>query len=304
MIRNFQGIREQVIGVSTQRVIAVAAAQDEDVLGALKIAREMKLGEPVLIGDRNKILNEAEKIEFDLSEKEIVHEPDTFQAARKAVALVKSGDAHVLMKGLISTAIFLKAVLEKENGLKSGQLLSHVAVFHIPKLNRLLLVTDCAMNIAPGVQEKTEIIKNALCVTKALDIPQAKIAAVCAVETVNPGMPATVDAAILAKMCDRKQLSDGLLDGPLALDNAVSIESALHKGINSPVAGEADIILVPDIEAGNVLYKSLVFLAEAENAGVIMGAAAPIVLTSRSDSMRAKLNSIALSLLLSNYKPS
>ncbi len=297
-MKSFQEIKEAVLNHPVKKIIAVAAADDEDVLEAVKVARQMKLTEPILIGDETKIRKIADDVAFDLTGIQVIHEPDQFQAARKAVGKIRGGEAHIIMKGLIGTAPFLKAILEKDVGLRTGNVLSHVALFEVPHFSRLLLVTDAAMNIAPGLPEKVQIIQNALQVTKKLNINHPKTAAVCAVETVNQDMPATVDAALLAKMSERGQIKGTIIDGPLALDNAVSLEAARHKGIKSPVAGEADIILVPDIEAGNIMYKTLVYLANADNAGVVMGALAPIVLTSRADTAEAKLNSIALSMLL------
>ncbi|QNB47907.1 phosphate butyryltransferase [Thermanaerosceptrum fracticalcis] len=297
-MRSFQEIKEAVLNHPVKKVIAVAAADDEDVLVAVKMASQMKLAEPILIGNEVKIREIADEVAFDLTGVKVIDEPDQFQAARKAVRKIREGEAHIIMKGLIGTAPFLKAILEKDVGLRTGNVLSHVALFEVPHFSRLLLVTDAAMNIAPTLPEKVQIIQNALQVTKKLKISQPKTAAVCAVETVNQDMPATVDAALLAKMSERGQIKGTIIDGPLALDNAVSLEAARHKGIKSPVAGEADIIIVPDIEAGNIMYKTLVYLANADNAGVVMGALAPIVLTSRADTAEAKLNSIALSMLL------
>lgn len=299
-MKNIKEVVEKVLQSPETKYIAVAVAEDEDVLVALQKVKATKLAQPILIGNEESIKRIAEKIGFELSGVSIIDEREPFQAARKAVALVRRGEAHAVMKGLLGTAPFLKAILEKDVGLRTGNILSHLAVFESPYLERLLLVSDCAMNISPSLSEKVGILNNLLPVAEALEIAEPKAAAICAVETVNTDMQATVDAALLAKMCQRGQLKGMVVDGPLALDNAISVESALHKGIKSPVAGYADIILVPDIEAGNVLYKTLVYLAKAQNAGVILGAAAPIVLTSRADSAQAKVNSIALGLLLSN----
>lgn len=297
-MKSIQEIHAKILQSPETKTIAVAVAEDEDVLLAVQQAKEIKLANSILVGNEDKIKTIAAKLGFDLSQTAIINERDTLQAARRAVSLVRSGEAHVVMKGLIGTAPFLKAILDKEVGLRTGNILSHLAVFEVPYYERLLLVSDCAMNIAPTLQEKVGILNNLLPVIAAMDIAEPKVAAVCAVETVSPDMPATLDAALLAKMSQRGQIKGMVVDGPLALDNAISLESAVHKGIKSPVAGQADIILAPDIEAGNVLYKALVYLARAQNAGVILGAAAPIVLTSRADSAQAKVNSIALSLLL------
>lgn len=296
-MKTFEEVIKTALQQSQKRVIAVAAAADEDVLAAIKAARELELAEPVLIGDKAGIAAAAQKAGLNLAGIKICHEPDHASAARKAVALIRDAEADILMKGILSSAHFLKAVLDKDKGIRKSALLSHVAVFELPALSRFLLMTDGGMNISPGLQDKVEIINNACRVAQALRIEQPKTAAACAIETVNPEMQATVDAALLAKMSERGQIKGTIVDGPLALDNAVSPESAAHKGIKSPVAGSADIILAPDIEAGNIMYKTLVYLAGTLCAGIVMGAAAPIVLTSRSDSPQVKLNSIALSIL-------
>ncbi|MFZ7101909.1 MAG: phosphate butyryltransferase [Peptococcaceae bacterium] len=296
-MKSFQEIKKAVLSTNEQRYIAVAVAQDEEVLKAVKGAQDLGLARPILVGDEKEIQLAAQKAGLDLKGIAIEHEPLADRAAKKAVALVSSGRANIVMKGLVGTATFLKAVLDKEVGLRTDKILSHVAVFEIPGFDRLLILTDAAINIAPALQDKVKIINNALIVTKAFGIETAKVAPVCAVETVNPDMPATMDAAALSIMAERGQIQGAIIDGPLALDNAVSGEAAEHKNIHSPVAGKADILLCPDIEAGNMTYKALVYLGQGEVAGVIAGAAAPIVLTSRADTYISKLNSIALSLL-------
>jgi len=298
-MNNIQQIQEKVLQQASKKTIAVAVAEDEDVLEALQQVKNAGLADLILIGDKEKINKVAEKIGFDLSGYSIIHKTDAPSAARQAVSMVRKGEAHVLMKGLLETSTFLKAILDKECGLRTGNILSHLAVFEVPGLERLLLVSDCAMNIAPTLQEKVGILHNLIPAAAALGIEEPKTAAVCAVEMVNPDMPATVDAALLSKMSQRGQIKGMIIDGPLALDNSISKEAAKHKGITSPVAGQADILLFPNIETGNVFYKSLVYMAKSQSAGVILGAAAPIVLTSRSDSSQTKVNSIALSLLFS-----
>lgn len=297
-MKNFTELIKKVRENNVRKVVAVAAAEDIEVLQALKDAQDLDLAQAILFGHEEKIRVLAQRVQLKLSGITIAHEPDQHEAARKAVACVRRGDAHLVMKGLIGTASFLKAILEKDCGLRSENILSHVALFESPYYPKLLLVTDCAMNIAPSLQEKEAIIKNAIQVCMRLGIKVPKVAAVCAVETVTPNMPATVDAALLAKMGERGQIKDVIIDGPLGLDNALSSHAAQHKGIKSPVAGDADIILVPNIESGNMMYKTLVYLAQTPNAGVVMGALAPIVLTSRADTAQAKLNSIALGLLI------
>lgn len=296
MVSTIAGITEKVQYTARQRVIAIAAAEDEEVLAALKTVQEMGLAKAICIGDEKKIRNIADRIGFDLAGVSVCHEPQPAEAARRAVAKAKRGEADLVMKGLVGTAPFLQAVLAKEEGIRTGKILSHVSVFEVPLLSRLLVITDCAMNIAPTLQEKVQLIKNAALVAKKLGALKPKVAVVCAVENVNENMPSTLDAAVLAKMCERGQIPDVLVDGPLGLDQAVSLQSARHKGIVTPLAGEADIILVPNLEAGNIMYKTLTYMSQTSHAGLVVGAQVPIVLTSRSDSAQDKVNSIILGL--------
>lgn len=274
--------------------IVVAAAADLHVLEALKAACRFEIVEPILVGDKSLIIDISKSIHFDLEGIEIIDEPDVVNASQKSVSIIKNGNADVLMKGLVATGILLKAVLNKENGLRKGGLLSHVAFFESPYYHKLLCITDAAMNVSPDFNEKVSIVENAVEAYHKLGIEIPKVAVVGAVETVNPKMEATVHAALLTQMNKRNQILGCEIDGPLALDNIVSKEAAEHKGIVSNVAGDADIILTPDINVGNVFYKSLNFLGGAVSAAVIMGAQVPIVLTSRSDSEESKLMSIVL----------
>src|SRR5690606_31884130 len=226
----------------------------------------------------------------------IIHADSKEEAAEKSVRAVSSGDAQVLMKGNLPTAVILKAVLNGEYGLRTGKVLSHVAAFEVEGYDRLLFVTDAGMNIAPNLEEKAQIIRNAVAAAKACGVEMPVVAPLAAIETINPVMTPTTDAASLVVMNQRGQIKDCIIDGPLALDNAVSIESAKHKGITSETAGLADILVVPSIEAGNILYKSLMYFAKAKVGGIIQGASAPIVLTSRSDSAESKLYSLALAI--------
>lgn len=276
---------------SPKRKIAVAAAEDEHVLEALKIAVKENVVEPVLVGDKTEIEKIAKKVDFDLTGIEIIHnEKGADISAQIAVSLVKKGEADVLMKGFVGTGTLLKAVLDKENGLRKGNVLSHMAFFETPYYHKLLGVTDVAMNIAPDLDTKVHIINNAVEACHKIGISMPKVAAIAAVETINPKMEATLHAAELKKM----QWQGCLVDGPFAIDIAVNKEAATHKGIVSEVAGDCDVILAPYIEAGNMFYKALNFLGGATCAAVIMGAAVPIVLTSRSDSETTKFLSIAL----------
>lgn len=278
--------------------IAVAVAEDDHVLDAIVAAKKQNIAEAVLVGNKSKIEATAASMGVDLSAFEIVDEPDAQKAALKAVQLVSSGQAQAVMKGLVATADMLRAVLNKEVGLRSGKnILSHVAVAEVPGFDRLLIVTDAAMNVTPDLQQKVQIVQNAVKVAHAIGLACPKVACLAAVEVVNSEMPACVDAAILAKMAERGQIKGCMIDGPLALDNAVNLEAATHKGIKSQVAGRADILLVPELVSGNVLYKAITYFAKGDIAGIIIGAKAPIILTSRADSAEAKLHSIALAVM-------
>ncbi len=301
MITNFEEIVKcaQAKGPKT---IAVAVAQDLDVLLAVKNASDLGIATAILVGDEAEIRKIAQDNQISLEGFTIVNQTDKVEACRTAVQLVSSGKAQVLMKGIIDTAIILKAVLDKEIGLRTDNVLSHVAVADVDGYDRLFYITDAAMNIAPDAATKKQIVENGIQVANALGNDCPKVACVCAVEKVNPKMQATLDAAELVKMNEIGELTGCIVAGPFALDNAVSAEAAKHKGISDPVAGHADILLMPFIEAGNMLYKSIVFFARGKIAGIVVGAKAPIVLTSRADSDIAKLNSIAIGVLMaSNY---
>jgi len=279
--------------------VAVAAAEDAEVIDAVMNALERHLADFILIGDKVKIssLIEMKKGEqINSKHIQIVHADSPARAVELAVKLVSKKEASVLMKGNVASKLFLKAVLNKEYGLRTGNVLSHAAFFEVSGWEQFIIITDAAMNIAPDLEQKAQIIKNTVAVAKCVGINNPKVAPIAAVEVVNPAMQATVDAAALTMMNKRGQLSDCIVDGPLGLDNAISALAAEHKGIISEVAGKADILLVPTIEVGNVLYKSLIYFAKAKVGSVIAGAKAPIVLTSRSDSAESKLYSLALAL--------
>jgi len=293
---------EEVLGKAKDygpKKMSVAAAQAEDVLRAVESARTEGLTDSILVGDKKEIIRIANEMAIDPANYEIINKTDKTEAARCAVELVRDRKACILMKGMMGTARLLKAVLDKEIGLRSDRLISHVYTLEIKNYDRLLTVTDGAMNINPDLKQKAQIIQNAIYYAHLLEIKKPKVAILAALELVNPDMPATIDAACLAKMSERGQIVGGVVDGPLAFDNAISKESALHKGINSPVSGEVDIVLVPNIESGNIFAKGLVYLAKAIPAGLLLGTKAPVVLTSRADSARAKLYSIALGVLMS-----
>lgn len=282
------------------KTIAVAVAQDAEVLSAVNSAKDLGIADAILVGDKDEILNVAGQCGVELAKFEIVDIKDKGEACRKAVELVSTGKAHIVMKGLVDTSVILKAVLDEEIGLRTGNVLSHVAVFDVPGYDRLFYVTDAAMSMYPNLEQKKQIIENAVKVANALENDNPNVGVIAAVEKVNPKMQATLDAAELVKMNKEGQLAGCVVAGPFALDNAISVEAAKHKGMTDPVAGYADILMLPTIEAGNVLYKSLVFFAKAKNAGIIVGAKAPVVLTSRADSDEAKLNSIAIGVLMAS----
>lgn len=299
MIKSFQEVITKVKEQS-MKVVAVAVAQDEPVLEAIRDAKKSGIANAILVGDKEEIVKIANKINMNIDEFEIIDEKDINKAAIEAVKLVSSGKADMMMKGLIDTATFLRAVLNKEVGLRTGKQMSHIAIFEVPGYDRLLFVTDAAFNMYPQLNEKVDIIKNAVEVAHGLDIKEPKVAPICAVEVVNPNMPSTLDAANLSKMCERGQIKGCIIDGPLALDNALSEEAAAHKKISGPVAGKADILLMANIEAGNAMYKCLTYTTKSKNGGLLMGASAPVIVTSRADSPETKMNSIALAALVAN----
>lgn len=301
MIRSFHEILKTA-KEKGPKTITVAVAEDKDVLEAIKDAKDGGIINGILIGNKSAIEKIAQSIDMDLSLFEVIDIPEKTAAAKKAVELVSTGKAQMVMKGSIGTADILKAVLDKEIGLRTGRVLSHVGLLEVAKYHKLIILTDGGMNIAPDLQQKKEILQNAIDVAHGLGIEMPKVAPLAALELVNPDMQATIDAAQLSKMADRGQIKGAIVDGPLAFDNAISKEAAEHKGIKSPVAGDADILLVPNIETGNVLYKTIVYFADSKSAGIIVGAKAPIVLVSRSDSPEAKLNSIALAVVLASKK--
>ncbi|AYC29529.1 phosphate butyryltransferase [Paenisporosarcina cavernae] len=290
---------------SSDNVVAVAAAADLEVLEAVSMALEQNMASFRLYDDEQK-LKELIALHFPhlVGHPKIYkqHVKDNQQAAIAAVRSVNLNEANVLMKGHLPTAMILKAVLNPEYGLRTGKVLSHVAAFEIPGYDRLIFVTDAAMNIAPDLSQKAQIIQNAVKVAHSAGVENPIVAPLAAVEVVNPSMSPTLDAAALVAMNNRGQISGCIVDGPLALDNAISVEAAKHKGLTSTTAGKADILLVPNIESGNILYKSLVYFAQAKVGALIEGAKAPIVLTSRADNAESKLHSLALAISSSKTK--
>ncbi|MFN3305878.1 MAG: bifunctional enoyl-CoA hydratase/phosphate acetyltransferase [Candidatus Kapaibacteriota bacterium] len=277
-----------------KKSIAVAASEDEQVLLALKQATEKGIVTPILVGNKERTEKLAQEISFDISKYEFIEEKEPSKSARIAVSVVREGRAQIIMKGLVNTADYLRAILDKERGLRSGNLLSHIGIFEIPNYHKLIGLTDAAQNIAPTLEEKVWIIQNSVDLLRRLGIQTPKIALLAAVENVNPKMQATFDAALITMMNKRKQIKNCVIDGPLAFDNAISKEAAVHKGIDSPVAGDTDLLVAPEIETANALYKSFTYFAKGVVAAIILGAAVPIVLTSRADSEKSKLYSIAL----------
>lgn len=278
--------------------VAVAAAANDRVLQAIKAGQELGLIEPLLVGPALEIRAVAQEAGLAFDDDQIVPTETTPEAAERAVELVRHGEADILMKGHLHTDDFLRAVLRSGTGLRTDRLLSHVFVMQIPMYHKLLLITDAAINISPDLMQKAAIIQNAVDMLRQLGVDLPKVAALSAVETVNPKIPSTVDAACLHKMAERRQIKNALVDGPMAFDNAISRQAAEDKGIHSEVAGEVDIVLVPGLDAGNILYKNLEYLANARIAGLVMGARAPIVLTSRADPPQARVHSLALANLV------
>ena len=276
------------------KMIAVAAAEDQAVLEAVARAKGQGICTPILVGDAKKIHEIAGEIGFDLSDIELIDQPVPAEACKVAVRLVREGRAQMIMKGLISTADYLRAILDKEVGLRTGSLLSHVGFFESKVYPKLIAVTDAAQNISPNLDMKVSIIKNTVDLYHRLGVENPKIALVAAIEDVNSKMPATVDAAALTMMNLRGQITGCTIDGPLGLDNALSSEAARHKGVRSDVSGDVDLLFFPNLEVANAVYKSFTYFGQATVAATILGAKVPVVLTSRVDSPRSKLMSIAL----------
>ncbi len=277
-----------------KKKLVVAAAEDDQVLLALKQAVELGIIEPILVGNKEKAKKIASEISFNIDSFEFLEETEPAKSARIAVQIVREGKAQIIMKGLVGTADYLRAILDKINGLRTDNLLSHIGLFEIPAYHKLIALTDAAQNIAPTLEEKIHIIQNSVGLLHRIGIENPKVALLSAVETVNPKMQSTIDASLITMMYKRKQIQGCIIDGPLAFDVAISKEAAEHKGLESPVSGDADLLVAPEIETGNALYKSFTYFAKGVVAAIILGAMVPIVLTSRADSERSKLMSIAL----------
>jgi len=297
----FEPLRQAARACGAMRT-AVAYPLSADSLRAAFQAGELGYIEPVLVGPQARIREACEQAGLPADAAEVVDTPDDeLAAARTAAELARDGKARMLMKGSLHTDRFMAAIVAREAGLRTQRRISHAFVMAAAAYPKPFLVTDAAVNIAPGLAEKADIAQNAIDLARALGVERPKVAALCATESVNPAMPATLEAAALSKMVERGQISGGVVDGPLAFDNAVSAQAARTKGIVSPVAGEADILLVPNIEAGNMLYKSLTYLAGAEMAGLVLGTRVPVLLTSRADSVDARINSCAVAVLYGRW---
>jgi phosphate acetyltransferase len=281
---------------------AVAHPCEESALAGAIEAGELGLITPILVGPAAKIHEIAKAARIDLGDVQIIDAPHSHAAASKAVELVRQGKAELLMKGSLHTDELLGAVVARETGLRTGRRISHVFIMDVPTYHKVLIVTDAAISIAPTLEDKVDICQNAIDLAMVLDLDQPKVAILAAVETVTSKMPATIDAAALCKMAERGQIKGGLLDGPLAFDNAISKKAAGIKGIRSDVAGDPDILLVPDLEAGNILAKQLSFLANADSAGLVLGARVPIILTSRADAVRSRIASCAVAMLTAHAR--
>jgi len=294
MIKSLDDVLNKVSSLP-KKTIVIAQAADEEILQVASMAISQGLSKFIFVGNKQVILDMIVKGNFTFKDVEIIEANTEKECALKAVKLVRDGKADMPMKGLLPTATFMRAVLDKENGLRSDQLVSQISVVDNISGDGLTFITDCAMNISPDLNDKKRILENAVYLANNLGYKCPKVAVITALETVNPSMPETIDAAVLSKMNDRGQINGCIVDGPFALDNAISLESAQHKGIKGDVAGKADILLVSDIRMGNVLHKALTFYAKKRVGSFVIGTTTPLVMTSRSDSVNDKLVTIALS---------
>ncbi len=301
MIQNLKELVEKAreLGPAT---IAVVEAHDPDVLESLAQAQPLGLAKPILVGTPNKIESAAKKVGFDLRPEMIVQTSGEEAAIRAAIDLVRDGKADMLMKGKVTTANLIRGILDKERGLRTGRLLSQVIVFQVPHIPRLMIMTDGAINIAPTLAQKADITRNAISVAHALGIAEPKVVPLAALEFVNPDMPATVDAAALVQMNRRGQITGAYLEGPLAMDTPLSRFAAERKNIQSPVVEATDVLIAPDIEAANILYRAILYFAKGESGGIVVGAKVPLVLLSRAETPETKIHSIALALLVQHHQ--
>lgn len=296
-IRSFEQLKYEATWLGPKR-LAIAAAANAESLAAACDAQALGMAHCILVDDKIKLTQLAERHEINIADMTLVDIPDSQDAARTVMQMARAGEADVIMKGALETAVFLRAALDRDTGLRSGKLFTHVAIFEIPGFDRLLLLSDGGVVMTPDIYQKMEIVQNAIDVALKIGIERPKVAILAASELVDPRVPSTLDAANLSKMAERGQIRGGVVDGPLALDNAISENSAQIKGIASSVAGHADILIVPDVEAGNLVAKAITYFGHAEMAGVVVGGCVPMVVTSRSDSHTSKLVSMALGILL------
>ncbi|MFH1214032.1 MAG: phosphate acyltransferase [Candidatus Neomarinimicrobiota bacterium] len=299
MIRNYMEMFGAVRNLTVKRTLSIAMAEDRSVLEAVKIVTENKIADVLLTGDPAKIRECAEQVGYPVRNAEIIPAFGEEDAAFRAIEQVRLGRAGILMKGHISTPVLMKAVLNKETGLRKGAVLSHVAVAEIPTYHKLLLVTDGGININPDLETKKAILRNVICVTEKLEITEPKIAALCPIEQVNPKIPETVDAATLQTIAEKGEFGRAIVEGPIATDVALSAKAAERKALHSRIAGDTDVFLVPNLTCGNAILKLLMYLANAKVGGVVIGANVPIVLLSRADDSEEKLNSMVLAILVS-----
>ena len=299
----YERLLQRCVGLNPVWTAVAHPCEATALRGALEASRK-GLITPLLVGPAAKITATADSAGIDLGETDIVDTPHSHASAATAVDLVRKGRAELLMKGSLHTDELLAAVVSREAGLRTGRRISHVFIMDVPTYHKVLMVTDAAINIAPSFEDKADICQNAIDLAISLGLEQPKVAILAAVETITSKMPATIDAAALCKMAERGQITGGLLDGPLAFDNAISKRAAQIKAIQSTVAGDPDIVLVPDLEAGNILAKQLSLLANADSAGLVLGARVPIILTSRADSVRSRIASCAVAMLAAHARRS
>jgi len=309
MINTFEELIEQAKKISRDQArpikIAIAAGNDKAALEAIQVAKNMKIADGLLIGNKELIFRSLDELGIDRNEFEMIEADEETEICRRTIQAIHEGDAEIILKGKVKTATLLKTVMDAEHGLRTGRLISDAFVFewlNRPEPNKLMIITDGGFNLAPDLNQKIQILENAVQVMHALGNPNPKVAVLSAVETVNPSLQSTVDAAIMAKMNDRGQITGCIVDGPLALDNAISLESAQQKGIQSPVAGKADILLFPNIESANLTAKGTTYFANLRLAHATMGAKAPVLIPSRSDTADAKLLTLALNVIICRHK--
>lgn len=297
MIRKLEQLETLLEGKEKGRIV-IAAAHDDNVLSSIKEVYEKGFVDPILIGDKEKIFKIADEIELDVSRMNIIKELNDAQSSYLAVNMINNNEADIIMKGYLHTADLLRPLLNKEQGLRSGSVISHISIFEVANYGKLLMVTDAGININPDLRQKAQIIQNAVDIGIKIGIEKPKVAVLSAVEVVNPAIASTIDAAALAKMAQRGQILNCYVDGPLAMDNAISMSAALHKNIESDVVGDADILMVPNIESGNILVKTLSFLYKTKSCSLLAGAKVPVVVTSRADDSLSKYYSIIMALAL------